>query len=129
MAIYEVNGTPTIEKIEKYNESKDYFFRFQNKNWEMGEKSWGMIYSSEEEAREAYEEDGLDPDDAVLVGKSACYTAEELLNFAPYFDDDYVVTIIYGDSVGTGHDDEDVVYVCRIEEICGYNEFCNLLNK
>ena len=123
MDIYEITGTPTIEKIEKYNESKDHFFRFQNKNWEMGEKSWGMIYSSEEEARADYEDMDLDPDDAVLEGKSACYTAEELLNFAGNFDNNFVVTILYGDSVGTGHDDEEVVDVCRVEEVWDYDEF------
>ena len=59
MSIYEVNSTPTIEKIEKYDDDIHMFYRFQNKDWEMGEESWGMIFSTREEAIESAEEWGM----------------------------------------------------------------------
>ena len=72
MSIYEVNNKPTIDKIENFDDERNTYYRFQNKDWEMGTQSWGMIYSSPEEAIE----DGS----TVLNGKSCCSTAKELLH-------------------------------------------------
>ena len=130
MSIYEVNGKPSLEKIFQYNEDRFAFFRFQNKDWEMGNKSWGMIYSSEEEARECYEDDGFEcEDDAILDGKSACSTAEELMNFCSCFDSNYRVLVITGTSVGEGHDGEDVVDVDDVLEVWDSDEFINFMNE
>lgn len=127
MSIWEVNNHPTIEKIEKYNEEARVYFRYQDKDYELGTKSWGMIYGSEEEAREAYEQEGLNPDDAILNGKSACSTSNEALNFASEFCElCNVVLVISGRWVEEGHDGEDVVDVSEVLEVWDYDEFCNL---
>lgn len=130
MSIYNVNGKPSKEKIEKYNEDRYTFFRFQNKDWEMGNKSWGMIYSSEEEAREHYEDDGFESEaDAILDGKSACSNAEDLMNFCSCFDSNYRVLVINGSCVGEGHDGEDVVDVDEIVEVWDSDEFIGFMNE
>lgn len=130
MSIYEVNGKPSKEKIEKYNEDRYTFFRFQNKDWKMGNKSWGMIYSSEEEARECYEDDGFEcEDDAILDGKSACGNAEDLMNFCNCFDSNYRVLVINGSCVGEGHDGEDVVDVDDVLEVWDSDEFIDFMNE
>ena len=127
MSIYEVNNKPTLEKIEKYNEDRFTFYRYQCKDWEMGEYSWGMIYSTMEEAIECCEDDGLTEDEAVLDGKSACNTANELFGFSGNFDKDFRVLVVSGKSVGTGHDGEEVVDVDEILEIWDYEEFDKLM--
>lgn len=128
MSIYEVNNKPTVDKIEKFDENRNIFYRLQNKNYEMGTKSWGMIHDTEEEARYCYEEDGFEcEDDAILDGKSACYTANELSNYlGSYSENNTVVLILDGRSVGEGHDGEDVVEVDSILEIWSYEDFCNM---
>lgn len=127
MSIYEINNKPTVEKIEKYNEDRFTFFRYQMKDWEMGDQSWGMIYSTAEEAIENCEDDGLTEDEAVLDGKSACNTAKELFGFSSMFDKDFRVLVLSGKSIGTGHDGEEVVDVDEILEIWDYEEFDNLM--
>lgn len=127
MSIYEVNNKPTLGKIEKYNEDRYIFFRYQMKDWEMGYQSWGMIYSTAEEAIENCEDDGLTEDEAVLDGKSACNTAQELFGFSGMFDKDFRVLVVSGKSIGTGHDGEEVVDVDEILEIWDYVEFDNLM--
>lgn len=127
MSIYEVNNKPTLEKVEKYNEDRYTFFRYQMKDWEMGNQSWGMIYSTAEEAIENCEDDGLTEDEAVLDGKSACNTAQELFGFSGMFDKDFRVLVISGKNVGTGHDGEEVVDIDEILEIWDYEEFDNLM--
>jgi hypothetical protein len=127
MSIYEINNKPTVEKIEKYNEDRFTFFRYQMKDWEMGAQSWGMIYSTAEEAIENCEDDGLTEDEAVLDGKSACNTAQELFGFSSMFDKDFRVLVLSGKSIGTGHDGEEVVDVDEILEIWDYEEFDNLM--
>lgn len=127
MSIYEVNNKPTVEKIEKYDDNSNVFYRFQMKDWEMGTQSWGMIYSSAEEAMECCEDDGLTPDEAVLDGKSACSTAKELMNFVCNFDKDFRVIVLNGKNVGCGHDGEDVVDVKEILEIWEFDEFTDLM--
>ena len=127
MSIYEINNKPTMEKIEKYNEDRFTFFRYQMKDWEMGDQSWGRIYSTAEEAIENCEDDGLTEDEAVLDGKSACNTAKELFGFSCMFDKDFRVLVLSGKSIGTGHDGEEVVDVDEILEIWDYEEFDNLM--
>lgn len=127
MKKWEVNNKPTLEKIEKYDNEKGVYFRFQDKDYELGTKSWGMIYGSEEEAREAYEEEGLNPDDAILNGKSCCSTSREAMRFAGEFDGAInVVLVLTGNYVEEGHDGEDVVDVAEILEVWDFDEFCKL---
>lgn len=129
MSIYEVNNQPTVEKIEKYDDMNDVYYRFQMKDWEMGTKSWGMIYSSAEEVIENCEDDGLAEDEAVLNGKSCCSTANELMNFSCSFDKDFRVLVLTGDYVEEGHDGEDVVDVEEILEIWDFNDFINIMEE
>lgn len=121
MAIYEVNNIPTAEKIEEYNRDKNTFYRFQCKDWEMGTKSWGMIYSTQEEAIE----DGS----TVLDGKSCCRTANELYRFKNEFDNDFHVLVVKGWYVEEGHDGEDVVDIEEITEIWSREDFLNIVKE
>jgi len=127
--MYKVAGKPTEEMVEKFNEDNHIFFRFQNPNRELDQdsKSWGMIYSSEEEARENCEDDGLSEDEAVLPGKSCMDTLEGVWNWADQFDDSYVILVFEGTDTGvSGHDDEYVaefikpVAVWSIEDCYNY---------
>ena len=127
MSIYEVNNTPTPEKIEKYDSYENIYYRFQMKDWEMGTQSWGMIYSTPEEAIECCEDDGLTPETAVLDGKSACDSARELMKFVQSFDEDFRVLVLSGDYVEEGHDGESVINVAEILEVWDYNEFSDLM--
>ena len=113
-----VNNKPSREKFEIYNEDNNTFYRFQNPNHEIGEQSWGMIYSSPEEAIE----DGSD----VLNGKSCCWTARELSNYMQYFDKDHNVLVVNGRYVEDGHDGEPVVDIISIEEVWSYEDYCKL---
>ena len=128
MSIYEVNNKPTIEKIKKYDDERDVYYRFQMKDWEIGKQSWGMIYCTAEEAIENCEYDGLTPENAVLNGKSCCSTAKELMKFVCEFDKDFRVLILNGDYVEEGHDGEDVIDVNEILEIWDFDEFTDLVN-
>lgn len=121
MAVYEVNNTPTAEKIEEYNRNKNTFYRFQCKDWEMGTKSWGMIYSSEEEA--------LEDGSTVLDGKSAWSTAKKLYNMRLDFDNDFCVMVLQGSDVETGHDGESVVDVENIVEIWSREDFIAVIEE
>jgi hypothetical protein len=127
MSIYEVNNKPTVEKIEKYDEKSNVYYRFQMKDWEMGTQSWGMIYGSAEEAIECCEDDGLTPQTAVLDGKSCCDTAKELMSFIQNFDKDFRVLVLSGSYVEEGHDGESVVDIDEILEIWDYDEFADLM--
>jgi hypothetical protein len=119
MSIYEVNNKPTIDKIENFDDERNTYYRFQNKDWGIGTQSWGMIYSTPEEAIE----DGS----TVLNGKSCCSTAKELYNFMDYFDTDFNVLILEGDWVEEGHDGEDVVEVSSIKEIWSFEDFKKIM--
>lgn len=127
MSLYEVNNKPSIEKIENYDNDNYIYYRFQMKDWEIGTQSWGMIYNSAEEAIENCEDDGLTEDEAVLDGKSACFTAKELMDFVCQFDKDFRVLVLNGNRVGEGHDGEDVIEVNEILEIWDFDEFTNLM--
>jgi len=118
--LYKVNSAPTIEKIRMYDEDRDTYYRFQENYLEMGTKSWGMIYSTPEEAIE----DGS----TVLNGKSCCSTARSLHGFRLEFMADVRVLVLTGQFVEVGHDDEDVVDVAEILEIWDYTEFCNMVS-
>ena len=107
--MFTVNAMATEETLNGIEYEDDWYLRFQNKNWEIGEQSWEMMYETADEAREAYEEDGLDPDDAVLDGKSCCCTWHEAAEYAGYYDEkDTVVLLIRGFCNCTGHDGEAV---------------------
>jgi hypothetical protein len=113
--LHEVNNIPTQEKFDTYDKASDIYYRFQDKKYEMGTQSWGMIYSSPEEAIE----DGSD----VLNGKSCCSTARKARGFALEFDNDSVVMVLKGWFVEVGHDDEDVIDVEEVLEIWSREDF------
>lgn len=115
--MYKVNGTPNREDIEKFDNDRHMFYRFQNPAYTIeGEytQSWGMIFGSAEEARECAEEWGLEEDEAVLPGKSCMTTFEEILSFTEQFGKNDVLMIFSGnDTYATGHDGE---YVADFDE-------------
>ena len=115
--VFEVTGRPNAEEIIKYTEMENIFFRFQNPCYAIeGEytQSWGMIYSTAEEAIENCEDDGLTEDEAVLSGKSCMPTFHEIIHWGSQFNDDDVLLIFKGyDTYETGHDGE---YVADYDE-------------
>jgi len=115
MKIYTVNNKPTAEKITDYNYNSGVFFRIQDPDYEMGTQSWGMIYSTPEEAIE----DGS----TVLEGKSCFRTARELNGYNGTFADNCVVLVFSGWDAGYGHDGEDLADVDEILEIWNMQEF------
>lgn len=127
MSIYNVNNKPSEDKIEKYNEDNYTYFRFQCKDWEIGTKSWGMIFATEEEAIEESESWGIEK--PILNGKSCCSTAEDLYSIAEQFDKDFRVLVLNGNYVEEGHDGEDVVDVKEIIEIWDYDDFFKIMNE
>ncbi|MEG1482921.1 MAG: hypothetical protein RSA57_03885 [Cetobacterium sp.] len=99
--MYKVNGVPTLELVEKFNEDSNIFFRFQNPHQKLTSRSesWGMIYGSKQEA--------IKNDCEILPGKSCMDTLKGLDKWITYFDDDYVVLVFEGCDTGvTGHDGE-----------------------
>lgn len=128
--MYKVNGTPNREAIEKFDNDRHMFYRFQNPKYTIeGEytQSWGMIYSSAEQARECAEEEGLEEDEAVLPGKSCMTTFEEILSFTEQFGKTDVLMIFYGYDTGvSGHNDEwvaefdEAVAIWSMEDVIKY---------
>lgn len=108
---FKTNGNITLEKIEEFDGDRYIFYRFQNKYEAIEGKytqSWGRIFSSPEEARDYAEEWGMDPEDAVLPGKSCMSTFSEIMSFFSNFsDEDNVLLIFDGEDTGvSGHDGE-----------------------
>ena len=109
----------TVKQIEKFDNDENVFYRFQNPDFEVGTESWGMIYNTREEAIEAcMEENDCSYEEAeeyaILPGKSCMPTFESILDFARWYDDDYVLLIFRGvDTRYTGHNEE---YVARYDE-------------
>lgn len=80
---------------------KDCFFRFQCLDWEVGDKSFGMIYSTPEEA--------MEEGSTVLDGKSCCGNWRDLRDHLDSFDEEYFCVLVFkGTHNGYGHDGEDV---------------------
>ncbi|HBY21291.1 MAG TPA: hypothetical protein DEG71_09865 [Clostridiales bacterium] len=118
---YPVNNFPTIDKIRMYDDDNTIYYRFQMPEWEMGTKSWGMIYDSEEEA--------LENGGTVTEGKSACEKARFSYSFySDAFGNTDRMLILKGYSLGRGPDqEEELVVVEEILEIWSYRDFCNLM--
>lgn len=116
MSLYTLTSAEAFKQnIEKWDDDYHVFYRFQHKDHEVGEKSWGMIFGSEEEAIADAEEWGMTPEEAVLPGKSCTFTFGELSRWMCEFDKDYVVIAFEGwDTYETGHDGE---YVARFDEV------------
>lgn len=112
MEMFEVTDKLTMEKIRKFDENRGIFYRFQNPRYEIeGEytQSWGMIYSTAEEAIENAEEDGLDEDEAVLPGKSCFDCFKEVTLYWDQFCNSDVLLVFEGEDTGVeGHDGERV---------------------
>lgn len=135
--MYKVNGKPTAELINKFDEDDHIFYRFQNPHYKLTShsKSWGMIYSSAREAMVNAEQDGLTREEAVLPGKSCMPTFKEILHWIDQFDDNDVLLIFNGsDTRVSGHDDEYVatyynkVAVWSITDVAKY-AYKNLWNE
>lgn len=128
--MYKVNGTPNKKDIEEYDTSRYMFYRFQDPSHTIeGEytQSWGMIYSSAEQARECADEWGFTEDEAVLPGKSCMTSFEDVLDYADRFDDDDVLMVFYGYDTGvSGHDGEwvaefnEAVAIWSMEDVIKY---------
>jgi len=117
---YPVNNKPNIDKIRMYDEDSNVFYRFQMPEWEMGTKSWGMIFDSEEDA--------LENGGTVTEGKSACEKARFSYRYADAFGSTDRMLIIKGYSLGRGPDEEEeLVVVEEILEVWSYNDFCNIV--
>lgn len=84
--------------------------RFQDPDYDIeGEykQSWGMIYSSAEEARKCAEEEGMSEEEAVLPGKSCMNTFKGIMHFSERFCEDDVLLVFEGeDTYVSGHDEE-----------------------
>lgn len=119
--IHNVNNVPSLEKLDTYNNNSNTFYRFQDKKYDIGTQSWGMIYSSPEEA----EEDGS----TVLNGKSCWSTSREMLGYTGTFDNDCVVLVVTGYDVESGHDGESVVFIDSVLEIWDRKEFINIATE
>jgi hypothetical protein len=120
----------TPEILRNLSDTKGVYFRFQAGWHEIGKKSWGMIYTSEEEAIECCEDDGLTPETAVMPGKSCCPDALGLMEWKDYFDNDYVVIAFKGADTGvTGHDGEWVCDVLEVLKVFTYSDFVNCFKK
>ena len=120
--IYSSNNFPTIEKIRMYDEDNNTFYRFQEPFYEMGNKSWGMIYATEEEA---LEDGGI-----VVNGKSCCMNHRYAWQYVDAFDNEALMIIVKGWSLGTGEDQyEDVVDIEEIIEIWNYDDFCKIIKE
>lgn len=113
--MFKVNGKPSLEKIEKFDNDDNVFYRFQNPTYAIeGDytNSWGMIYGTKEEAIEAWMEDmECDYDEAeeeaILPGKSCMTTFESIVSFSDRFSQSDVLLIFHGyDTRANGHDDE-----------------------
>lgn len=108
--MFKVNSILTPELVEKFDQDRGIFYRFQNPNYEIeGEymQSWGMIFSSAKEARECAEEWGMSEDEAVLPGKSCGFTFKEVMRWSEQFGDDDVLLAFEGVDTGvSGHDGE-----------------------
>jgi hypothetical protein len=135
---YKVTGTPIMEDIEKFDNDEHVFYRFQNPYIKLTSrsKSWGMIYDTEREARKAYKDEDLNPDDAILNGKSCMPTFEEIIHFSQFYSKDDVLLVFYGtDTRETGHDGEYVatyynkVAVWSMEEVDKYADKLYLENN
>lgn len=128
---YEPNAKLTEELIEKLDNDPNIFWRFQGADWEISgehEESWGMIYSSREEAIQdwmdnmecSYEEAEAE---AILPGKSCMPTFKETISFYSRFDSDFVLMAFEGSDTGaTGHDDEYVATFYEPVAIFSYDD-------
>lgn len=130
---YKVNGAPTKEKVEKYNDDEHIFFRFQNPEFEIDEEhseSWGMIFSTREEALEGAEEWGMTEEEAILPGKSCMPTLEGIWNWSSEFGKDDVVLVFEGaDTRATGHDGEYVADFYEAVEVWSYEDVMKYLEE
>ena len=107
-----------VEILNKFSDDSCYF-RFQCIDWEVGTQSFGMIYSSAEEAIE----DGS----TVLDGKSCVDDWRKLYQFMEWFNNDFPVMVFKGEHTGYGHDGEDVVIPEELIACIDYNSFCELV--
>lgn len=126
--IYKVNGNPTKELIEKFDNDSNIFYRFQEPHQKLTKRSesWGMIFQSKAEALRDCEEWGYSKEEAVLPGKSCMDTFEGIMNWADKFDKDYVLLVFEGnDTRVSGHDGE---YVATYYKKVAVWSFENVLN-
>lgn len=118
--MFKVNSNLTREMVEKFDQDRGIFYRFQNPNYEIeGEytQSWGMIFSSAEDARECAEEWGMDEDEAVLPGKSCMTTFQDIMSWSSQYDQENDVLLVFEgiDTSVSGHDGEYVAeYIAPI---------------
>lgn len=133
--MFNVNGKPSKEKIEKYDDDRFVFYRFQKKEYEIeGEytESWGMVFGSKQEAIDSTDDWDMEPDEMVLPGKSCMTTFKEILNWISEYSygNDYVLLVFNGsDTYATGHDGEYVAEYYDEIEAWDINDVSNYANE
>lgn len=129
--MFKVDSKITANVIEKFDDDKNIFYRFQNPEYEIAgqyTQSWGSIFSSADEAIECAEEWGYEKEDAVLPGKSCMDTFEGLMsgNWILQTGDNDVLLVFRGsDTYTTGHDGE---FVAEYEEPIAVFSLENAIN-
>lgn len=134
MKKYEVTNKLSKELVEKLDNDRGIFYRFQIADWAIeGEyaESWETIFASREEALEYYEdEEYMDEEEIVLPGKSCMTTFEEIMQFDHIMNDDCVLMAFAGVDTGvSGHDDEYVAEFCYVEEIFSIEDVVNFYKE
>jgi hypothetical protein len=108
----------TVADLDKWQE--EGYFRFQCLDWTLGEKSFGMIYSSAKEARQ----DGS----TVLDGKSCVSEWRQLYQFWGSFStQDFCILVFTGTRNGCGHDGEPVVKPEKVIAVLDCKVFMEIL--
>lgn len=132
--MWTVNTKITEEIIDKFDSDNHIFYRFQDRSFAIEgdyEESWEMCYSSKEEAIAGYEDMDLDPEDAVLPGKSCMTTFKEIMDWVCQFDSKNYVLIAFegNDTYATGHDDEYVATFYETAAIMDIDDAVNYYNN
>lgn len=122
--------------INKLDNDRNVFYRFQDKSFDIDadhSESWGMIYSTRQDAIEDYMSD-YDCDEeeaeenAILPGKSCMTTLQEIWKWSGEFDSkNFVLLAFYGtDTYAEGHDGEyvaefnEAAAIFDIDDVYGY---------
>ena len=131
--VWNVTEHLTKDKIEKWDEDDGIFYRWQNPDYAIeGEftESWGMVFSSKEEALKDSLDYGIEPEDAILPGKSCMPTLEEIYSYITEFADSAVLLVFNGvDTYAEGHDGEYVAEYVSSVAVLDQQEVINFFKE
>jgi hypothetical protein len=109
----------TVADLDKWEEKS--YFRFQCLEWTVGEKSFGMIYSTAKEARAE--------GSTVLDGKSCVSEWRQLYQFWDSFStQNFCILVFTGTKNGYGHDGECVVKPEKVIAVLDCKKFMEIVN-